>query len=158
MACNEAFSAGALGVLLAVSLASCARVRTLGEQKYFCAVDCHLAYSVSDVRAATTLGTAPKQKTASGTFYVVSVKVWFEERTISAQRGNAPLRPNQRRIAVVDDAGRKYGIFLAGQTALEQAEGRDASVMKTVSFTSGSASGSNPSRNRAHVDHSEGGA
>ncbi len=33
-----------------------------------------------------------------GTFYAVTVRTWFDERTISSGRGNAPLRPHPREV------------------------------------------------------------
>jgi len=117
-------------LLLAASLASHERVLRAGEQKYFCEVDCHEAYSVVNVRATKTLGAPPEQKTAEGTYYVVTVKVWFDERTISSRRDrNMPLTPNPRTVAVVDESGREYGPSPDGQKVLEQAQG------KSIPFT-----------------------
>ncbi len=117
------------GLVLAASLASKEKALDLGEQKYFCEVDCHEAYSAVNVRATKTLGNPPEQKTAEGTYYVVTVKVWFDERTISPHRGNAPLTPNPRTVTVVDESGREYGPSPDGQKALEQAQG------KSIPFT-----------------------
>ncbi len=91
------------GSLSAVSLASRERVLGLGEQKYFCEVDCHVAYAVEDVATTKLLGAPPDQATPAGTFYVVRVKTWFDERTISSHRGYATLKPNPREVVVVDD-------------------------------------------------------
>src|SRR5439155_12465337 len=43
-------------VLLVFSLASREQVAGRGDEKYFCEVDCHLAYSVVDVRKSKSLG------------------------------------------------------------------------------------------------------
>ena len=51
------------GLLLAASLTSTEKVLRAGEQKYFCEVDCHVAYSVVDLTTAKTLG-APLNKGA----------------------------------------------------------------------------------------------
>jgi hypothetical protein len=116
--------AGIYGLLLlTASLASRERVLGPGEQKYFCEVDCHVAYSVTEVTTTKTLGAGPHQATAAGTFHVVKVKTWFDERTISRHRGNGPLTPNLRRVAVVDAQGRAYEPSPGGTGALAQAEG-----------------------------------
>ncbi len=107
------------GLLLVASFSSKERVLSLGEQKYFCEIDCHLAYSVVDVVTTRALGTPPNQVIAAGTFYVVSVKTWFDEKTISAHRGNATLAPNPRRVMVVDDAGRQFASLPEGSKAFE---------------------------------------
>lgn len=114
-----------LTVLLGVSLASDERVLALGEQKYFCEVDCHLAYSVTGVTTSNILGPLPQEVQAAGTFHIVTVKVWFDERTISSRRAkDMPLAPNPRKLRVVDADGRAYPVSFAGQRALEQGHGR----------------------------------
>ncbi len=115
-------------VLLVVSLASSEKALALGQQKYFCEVDCHLAYSVEDISTTKTLGPEPQAVTANGSFYVVTVKVWFDQRTISPTRGNFPLAPAHRKVVVVDERGREYRVSPAGQEARARAEGRSASL------------------------------
>ena len=118
------------GLLLVASLGSREKVLELGEQKYFCEVDCHEAYSVVDVATNKTVGIPGSEKPAQGTFYVVKIKVWFDERTISSHRArNMPLTPNPRTVVVVDERGKEYGLSAAGQEALEQARG------KSIPFT-----------------------
>ena len=109
-------------LLLTTSLASEEKVLALGEQKYFCEVDCHEAYSVAGVTRAKTLGTPPSEVTAAGAFYVVSVKVWFDEKTVSSRRPrDLPLIPNPRTVSVVDARGRRFTASPQGQAALAQA-------------------------------------
>ncbi|MFQ5664090.1 MAG: hypothetical protein ACE5HL_09675 [Terriglobia bacterium] len=117
--------AGVYGVaLLGLSLGSRERVLARGEWKYFCEVDCHLAYSVAEVTTTKTLGPPAQQTTAQGIFYVVTLKIWLDERTISAQRARGlPLRPNRRAVAVVDESGRRYRPSVEGQQALERSQG-----------------------------------
>src|SRR5882762_11536812 len=55
-----------LGAMLAFSLAGREKVLARGEEKHFCEIDCHLAYSVTDTRQAKTLGSPPNQTTAHG--------------------------------------------------------------------------------------------
>src|SRR5437763_7093268 len=75
---------GALGlgvayslVLLIFSLASADKVLARGAEKHFCEVDCHLAYSITDVRQTKTLGPPARAVTAQDMFYVVTVKTRF---------------------------------------------------------------------------------
>lgn len=122
------FSAiGLLGIyiwaVVAFSLASSQKVLARGEEKYFCELDCHLAYSVLNVRTAKTLGEAGKQATARGLFYVVTVRTRFDEQTIAPRRGNQPLHPNPRALHVFDEAGNEYGLSAEGQRALESSQG-----------------------------------
>jgi len=107
------------GTLLALSLRSEEKTLGAGQQKYFCEIDCHTAYSVVDVRTAKTLGEVAAQTTASGLFYVVTLRTWFDEDTISRRRPvNMPLWPNPRVVRVVDDAGNRYTTSLHGQKAI----------------------------------------
>lgn len=106
-------------LLAAFSLASKEEVLARGVEKYFCEVDCHLAYSVVGVRRAKILGHEP----AAGVYYVVTLRTRFDERTVSKTRGNRPLLPNPRRVEVADAAGRTYGISYSGQAALKVSEG-----------------------------------
>ncbi len=103
-------------LLLTASFTSRDRTLALNQEKHLCEVDCHLAYSVVGEKTAQTLGTDPDRKTARGAFYIVTVKVRFDERTISSHRGMAPLTPNGRTVAVVDGRGRRYPSSPAGLT------------------------------------------
>ena len=102
-------------VLLALSLSSHERTLAAGEWKYFCEVDCHLAYRVESVTTTKTLDGA----TAHGTFTVVTLKTWFDERTIASWRPrDLPLAPGARAVALVDEQGRVFGVSESGQQAL----------------------------------------
>jgi hypothetical protein len=105
--------------VLAASLASSEKVLRTGEKKYFCEVDCHLAYSVTSVQTAKTLGSGEKQATAEGMFYVVTLRTYFDEETTSANRGNGLLHPNLRMLRVLDDGGQEYAPSLEGIKALD---------------------------------------
>jgi hypothetical protein len=83
-------------LLLGVALLSRDRVLKTGEKKYFCEMDCHLAYSV--VAAAS-----PRQGARAFT-----VRTWFDPSTIASFRGNSPLSPNARVVFLVDESGRRY--------------------------------------------------
>ena len=106
------------GLVLAFSLASEGRVLARGEEKYFCEIDCHLAYSVAGVRRAKTLGAGPGQATARGEFLVVTLKTRFDEKTISSRRGDSPLTPNPRAATVRDADGAAYEVSEEGRRAL----------------------------------------
>ena len=72
--------------------------------KHFCEIDCHLAYSVNDVREAKTLGESPNQLSVlAGMLRVVTIKTRFDENTIGPNRGNGLLYPNSRVVTVVDE-------------------------------------------------------
>ena len=105
-------------LLLGFSLASGERVLAAGEEKYFCELDCHLAYSVASVRRTKTLGGGADRVTAGGEFYVVTLRTRFDENTITPTRGDVPLTPNPRRVTVHDADGRAYEISDEGQRAL----------------------------------------
>jgi hypothetical protein len=97
-----------LSLLLILSWASSEQVLARGQEKHFCEIDCHLAYSILDSQATKTLGTVPNQLTAAGLFRVITVKTRFDETTISPTRGNVLLYPNSRVAVVVDANGRQY--------------------------------------------------
>jgi len=110
-ALGAAIVVGGFYVTLLVGAAVTSDERTLapGEWKYFCEIDCHLAYTVTEVRTAKTLGPPEKQISTEGVFYVVTVKTWFDERTISTRRPrDLTLRPDPRLVAVVDGYGNSY--------------------------------------------------
>lgn len=111
--------AGYSTILLATSVASRERILSSGEEKYFCEIDCHLAYSVTGVERTKRLPASPHDESAAGMFYVVSVRTRFDERTISTHRGDSPLTPSPRAITIVDDHGRSYPVSAPGQQALE---------------------------------------
>jgi len=111
-------AAGYLLLLTSVSFASSEKVLSAGGWKYFCEIDCHLAYSLVGAQTAAALGPEMQQIFPRGKFVVVRVKTWFDERTISAHRGNGPLTPNARKVVLVDDTGRSYASSGESQAAL----------------------------------------
>ncbi|HEX4574875.1 MAG TPA: hypothetical protein VH158_07075 [Gemmatimonadales bacterium] len=102
------FALGGIGayaaLLLVASLASHDRVLEPEAEKHICEVDCHLAYAVVRVKTTRVL----EGRVARGAFYVVTVRVRFDEATISPRRGMAPLTPNSRYAALVDARGNRY--------------------------------------------------
>ena len=105
--------------LLAASLGSSEKILRTGGRKYFCEVDCHLAYSVTGVQTAKTLGSGEQEATADGMFYVVTLQTYFDPETTSANRGNGVLHPNLRMMRILDDAGESYAPSLEGLLVLE---------------------------------------
>ena len=88
------------GLLLGFSASSHDRALALGQEKYFCEIDCHLAYAVVDVKS---------QLRGESKDYVVTLRTRFDETTTSAQRPkDAPLVPSPREVRVIDSSGRAY--------------------------------------------------
>jgi hypothetical protein len=119
-------------LLTGVSFASSEEVLPAGGWKYFCEIDCHIAYSVIDAQTAAALGPEMQQITAHGEFVVVRVKAWFDERSISANRGNGPLTPNARKIFLVDDAGRSFAPSVEAQTAFVRLTGNSTPLTQPL--------------------------
>ena len=97
-----------LGAMLVFSFASRDKLLTLGQEKHFCELDCHLAYSIANVAQAKTIGDGPSQARAQGQFAIVTIKTRFDESTIASWRGSGLLYPNDRAFALVDDRGQRY--------------------------------------------------
>ena len=114
-------------LLCGVSLASSERVLPAGGWKYFCEIDCHIGYCVSGVETTGAIG--PEMRpSARGQFVVVRVKVWFDEHTISRNRGDGPLTPNARRVVLEDTNGRAYAPSPKGEAALMGVKGEAGSL------------------------------
>lgn len=94
--------AGAYLILIVVgSITSRGRVLAPGEEKHICEIDCHLAYSVVAATSESVAGGLVR--------HVVTVKVRFDEETISSRRSRtATLSPNRRYVALVDGEGNRY--------------------------------------------------
>jgi hypothetical protein len=117
-----------LGAILIFSFFSSERVLAQGQEKHFCEIDCHLAYSITDVRETKTLddafnpGDTFNRVTAAGMFRLVTLKTRFDETTVSSKRGNGPLTPNSRVVFVVDETGNQYFLSAEGQRVLERSQ------------------------------------
>jgi hypothetical protein len=109
---------GYASVLLGASAASREQTLGAGQEKYFCEIDCHLAYSVAGVETAKT-PTSGVEKSANDILYIVSVRTRFDEHTISAHRGDGPLTPSPREVAMVDDQGRVYSASEEARQSVE---------------------------------------
>ena len=125
-------AAGYFLLLAGVSLASNEQTLPPDGWKYFCEIDCHLAYSLASAQTAAALGPELQQTVAHGEFVILGVKTWFDERTISAHRGTGPLTPNRRKVLLVDDTGRSYEPSPEGQFALARSVNNSASMAQAL--------------------------
>ena len=94
---------------LLIGFSAASRTTTLarGQEKYFCEIDCHIAYSITDVKAQ------PDGR------YVITLRTRFDEKTTSPNRPkDAPLMPSPREIRLIDTAGREYAPKSAEGTPL----------------------------------------
>jgi hypothetical protein len=119
-------------VLMGVSLTSHEKVLAPGEHKYFCEIDCHIAYSIAGVEESSTLGNELHPTAAVGRFVIVHLKTWFDPSTISPHRGNGQLSPNPRRVVLVDKEGHEFAPSAAAQTALEKLHGTTTPISQPL--------------------------
>lgn len=97
--------------VLIFSFASHYKLLARGEEKHFCELDCHLAYSIVNVAQSPI---ANSQSIAT----VITIKTRFDETTIASSRGNALLYPNSRALILFDDRGNQYMSASEGGTPL----------------------------------------
>ena len=94
-------------LLLGAGLLSRTTVLTAAEEKYFCELDCHLAYQVVAVAPVA----------ASAGQWEVLLQTRFDETTISARRPReAPTWPAPRRVAVIGSDGLSYPVAASAET------------------------------------------
>ena len=87
-------------LLFGFSLASRPHILARAQEKYFCEIDCHLAYSLLDVKTEPAAGV---------THYVVTVRTRFDETTTSPSRPkDTTLTPSPRTVLLVDRSGHEY--------------------------------------------------
>ena len=99
-----------VGLLLGFSAGSRETLLSRGQEKYFCEIDCHLAYSVLDVKTQD-------QGTVSD--YVITLRTRFDETTTSPHRPKgAPLTPSPREVCLIDEMGRQYDVASTAGTSL----------------------------------------
>jgi hypothetical protein len=98
------------GLLFGFSLASRDRLLAQGQEKYFCEIDCHLAYAVLQVKA---------KPDGASIHYLVTLRTRFDETTISPHRPkDAPLIPSLRTVQLIDSRGAVYSPESAAGTPL----------------------------------------
>ena len=95
-------------VMLAFSIFSHDKLLARGEEKHFCELDCHLAYSIVNIEQASSIGQGGGRSIAQGRFTVVTIKTRFDETTIAPWRGNGLLSPNGRVVTLIDQTGHRY--------------------------------------------------
>jgi len=96
------------GVMLIFSLVSHDKLLARGEEKHFCELDCHLAYSIINTAQAKTIGDNGKPVIAQGQFTIVTIQTRFDETTIGPRRGDGLLYPNGRALTLIDEHGNRY--------------------------------------------------
>jgi len=117
-----------LAAVLVFSASSSEQLLARGQEKHFCELDCHLAYSIGEVTQGKTIGNPTQPATAVGMFTLISVKTRFDEKTIGPSRGNSELYPNPRTLTLVDTQGRSYQPSPAAQAALASQAGTPIST------------------------------
>ena len=130
------FTVGGVGVwlvfyaamLLGFSLTSTEKVLAAGEAKEYCGfyIDCHMHTVVTGVRTAKMIG----NKTATGEFYIVNVKVFSD-----AKNPNITLRLLQPNADIIDSAGNRYSRDEAAESLLPTASvnlGSDIKGRETI--------------------------
>jgi hypothetical protein len=82
-----------------------------GQEKYFCEIDCHLAYSIVYVE---------RQPGPDSTDYYITLRTRFDGTTTSPGRPkDAPLLPSPREVRLVDAGGGEYApLSTAGSSLL----------------------------------------
>ncbi len=106
------------GLLLGFfSWASYDRTVARGDEKFYCGMDCHIAYSVRNVERMKSIGDVA----ASDEFCVITLRSHFDERTIAPWRGNGALTPDPPDLELVDGSGREYPVSAEVQKAWEAA-------------------------------------
>jgi hypothetical protein len=88
------------GLLFGFSLGSREVTLPPGQEKYFCELDCHLAYSVRAIREEISNGRRQ---------LLVTLRTRFDETTTAPWRPkDLPLTPNPRQVLLLDHQGRTY--------------------------------------------------
>jgi len=134
---TKALIAGALvyaALLFGASITSQERVLAKDVEKHFCEIDCHIAYSVTEIHRIPTYKSHKDTLKAGGEFYIITVKTRFDETTIGKDRGNAPLEPSPHQLTVVDAQGRVYKPAAQSGTDMRQALHPSESYISTVIF------------------------
>lgn len=110
-----AVASGYATALVVSSLLSPGRTLASGEKKYFCEIDCHLAYSVA-------------RSAREGGALAVTVRTWFDPSTTASFRGDAPLTPNPREVWLELPDGRRVAPSEPATAAWRASHGEAASL------------------------------
>ena len=85
--------------LLLFSAASLKVVIPRGQEKYFCEIDCHIAYSIVSAKFEPTMDGAGR--------YMVELQTRFDPTTIGPHRGDGALTPGPRVVHLLE-GGHEY--------------------------------------------------
>ena len=113
---------GYASILFGLSLVSRDTEIAQGAWKYFCEIDCHIAYAIGGMQLSKSVGPEMQPISTNGRFAIVQVKTWFDPTTISPNRGNGQLTPNDRAIALLDNRGRWFVPSAKGESVLTAAK------------------------------------
>jgi hypothetical protein len=98
------------GLLFGFSLGSREVTLAPGQEKYFCEIDCHLAYSLQTSREEMQDGQRR---------LLLTLRTRFDQTTTAPWRPkDAPLTPNAREVRLVDSRGRSYAPDVMSGTPL----------------------------------------
>lgn len=103
-------------ILLGLSVLSRDVELPQGAWKYFCEIDCHIAYAVGQVQVVSSPEELAPQ--ADHKIVIVQLKTWFDATTISPPRGNGPLVPSERKIRLIDARGQQFAESPQGDALL----------------------------------------
>ncbi len=99
-----------LALLLGFSAGSHPVMLARGQEKYFCEIDCHLAYSIADVKTDSD---------GTSSHYIVYLRTRFDETTTSPSRPkDATLAPSPREVRLIDGTGHEYAPVASAGTPL----------------------------------------
>ncbi|HKD83714.1 MAG TPA: hypothetical protein VKB58_03115 [Terriglobales bacterium] len=121
--------AGYVLLLAGFSLFSHERTLARGQEKYFCELDCHIAYSVQNVERMNQIGNS----VANGEYYVVTIRSRFDETTTAPWRPrDLALKPDPLYFSLVDTHGDAVPPSLVGQKAWEASHGMSPDLFRPL--------------------------
>lgn len=108
LAAGGIIAAYALALLGSSAMAPAMDVAAGGE-KYFCEIDCHLAYSIAGVERR------PAGTDAEGGVEIVRLRVRFDRATAGPRRDDRPVVPTARRVRLFASDNRTYGPYFGSE-------------------------------------------
>src|ERR1700761_9394082 len=100
--------------LFAFSLFSHEQTLAAGEEKYFCELDCHVAYSVQKAERVKAIGNT----SAEGGLYVVTDRPRFDEKpTAPCRPRDVPVTPDPLCFVMISQDGAAVSASPSGQRA-----------------------------------------
>lgn len=121
--------AGYVLLLVGFSLFSHERTLARGQEKYFCELDCHVAYSVQKVERVKQIG----ETVANGEYYIVTIRSRFDETTTAPWRPrDIALKPDRLNFALVDAHGDMVPPSQIGQKAWEALHGASPNLFRPL--------------------------